>query len=154
MQIQIRKASEADAAAIHDLIRALSVPFLLSPDGAGAEVFLASIGEPALRGFIAAPNFDYRVAEADGVLAGVVAMRDHSHLFHLFVAPARQRQGLARDLWHRVWHTALEAGNPGRFTVNASVNAVPVYERFGFVVASPRVEKNGVAFVPMVCNDA
>jgi GNAT superfamily N-acetyltransferase len=148
--MQVRKATEADAPAIHVLLRELTAPFLLSPDGAGAEAFLASIGEPALRGFITAPNFDYRVAEADSALAGLVAMRDHTHLFHLFVAPAWQRQGLARDLWQGVRQTALEAGNPGRFTVNGSVNAVPVYERFGFVANGPRVEKNGVVFLPMV----
>ena len=93
-------------------------------------------------------------AEADGALVGLVAMRDHSHLYHLFVAPAWQGRGLARALWQQVRQAALEAGNPGRFTVNASVNAVPVYGRFGFVATGPRVEKNGIAFVPMVCNPA
>jgi hypothetical protein len=44
---------------------------------------------------------------------------------------------------------ALRAGNPGVFTVNSSVVAVPVYERFGFVMAGARVEKNGGRYVPM-----
>lgn len=150
----IRKARETDAAPAHRLIGALSAPFFVSADRAGAEAFLGSMGEPALRGFMAAANFDYRVAEADGALVGLVAMRDHSHLYHLFVAPAWQGRGLARALWQQVRQAALEAGNPGRFTVNASVNAVPVYGRFGFVATGPSVEKNGIAFVPMVCNPA
>ena len=45
---------------------------------------------------------------------------------------------------------ALQAGNPGKFTVNSSLNAVPVYQRFGFVANGPVVQKHGIAFQPML----
>lgn len=35
------------------------------------------------------------------------------------------------------------------YTVNSSLLAVPVYERFGFRRVSPTVEQSGIAFVPM-----
>lgn len=45
---------------------------------------------------------------------------------------------------------ALQSGNPGRFEVNSSLNAVPIYERFGFAIAAPKVERYGGAYIPMV----
>lgn len=147
--MQIRSATEADAGRISGLIRSLSGPFMLSPDGSGAERFLESISEQAIRGYILATNFSYLVAEFEGELAGVVALRDNSHLYHLFVAPAHQGKGLGRSLWSVVRQAALQSGNSGRFTVNSSLNAVPVYARFGFVPTGPKVETHGVAFVPM-----
>ena len=47
-----------------------------------------------------APQFRYSVAEYGSFLAGVVAGRDGTHLFHLFVASEFQRQGLAMRLWY------------------------------------------------------
>ena len=82
-------------------------------------------------------------------LVGVVALRDNSHLYHLFVAQAHQGKGLGRSLWQSVKQAAFRAGNAGRFTVNSSLNAIPAYERFGFIPSGPKVEKHGVAFVPM-----
>jgi GNAT superfamily N-acetyltransferase len=147
--MQVRSATEIDAGRISNLIYSLSGPFLLSPDGAGAEPFLKSINEQAIRGYVLASNFSYFVAEVEGELAGVVALRDNSHLYHLFVAQSHQGKGLGCSLWLRVKRAALQASNSGRFTVNSSLNAVPVYERFGFTPSGAKVEKHGVAFIPM-----
>lgn len=147
--MQIRRATGADAAQISSLIHSLSGTFLLSPDGSGAEPFLDSITEQAVRGYISASNFSYLVAEIDDELVGVVALRDNTHLYHLFITQAHQGKGLGRSLWQSVKQAALRAGNGGQFTVNSSLNAVPVYERFGFIPSGPKFEKNGVAFVPM-----
>ena len=49
---------------------------------------------------------------------------------------------------------AVRSGNPGRFTVNSSINAVPVHERFGFVPSGPSVETDGVGVQPMLLVEA
>ena len=145
----IRPARLEDAVAISALIHSVT-PFLtVNPDGAGAGEFLKTITPEAVRGYIAADNFVYQVAWAGDQLAGVVAMRDYRHLYHLFVAPEFQRQGLARRLWEHARSQAITARNDAGFTVNSSVFAVTVYERFGFKASSPKVEAHGVAFVPM-----
>jgi GNAT superfamily N-acetyltransferase len=90
----------------------------------------------------------YKATQGEN-LAGVVALRDNAHLYHLFVAPAFQGQGLSRMLWEHARGDALSRGNTGAFTVNATPYAVPVYERFGFQATGPRVETKGIAFVPM-----
>jgi GNAT superfamily N-acetyltransferase len=147
--MRIRPATGDDAAAISALILGVSPSFTLRPDGEGAEVFLATLSPEAIGGYLASPDYAYRVAEEDGALAGVVAVRENRHLYHLFVAEAFQGRGLSRRLWDAARDAALRAGNPGEFTVNSSLYAVPVYEKFGFHPTDPRVEQHGVAWVPM-----
>jgi ribosomal protein S18 acetylase RimI-like enzyme len=88
--------------------------------------------DPAIGGYIES-GYRYHIAEEDGELAGVVAVRDNSHLYHLFVSERFQGQGLARRLWEVAKTASLSAGNPGLFTVNSSRYAVGMYENFGFV---------------------
>jgi N-acetylglutamate synthase-like GNAT family acetyltransferase len=99
--MQVRSATVADAERISSLIRSLSASFLLSQDGLGAERFLESITKQAIGGYIVASNFSYLVAEAENELVGLTALRDNSHLYHLFVAQAHQGKGLGRSLWLR-----------------------------------------------------
>ncbi len=147
--MRVERAAVSDSLRISTLIRELSKPFLLSPTGEGAEPFFASISESAIQGYITASNFEYFVAVVQGRLAGVVALRDGCHLFHLFVAEQFQRQGVGGKLWQMVKARAIESGNSGTFTVNSSLNALPVYEKFGFVSNGPVVHAHGVAFQPM-----
>lgn len=143
---RIEPASVGDAAAISALILSLSEPFFTSPTREGAEPFLASISEAAEARYLADPRFAFWLAWQGETLAGLVAMRDGSHLFHLFVAPAFQGQGLARRLW---LHALQQLPAAPRHTVNASLNAVPVYERFGFRAVGAVQHQHGIAFVPM-----
>jgi GNAT superfamily N-acetyltransferase len=147
--MRIEHAAIADAPRISALIRELSKPFLLSPSGEGAQPFLAAISESAIQAYVTASNFEYFVAEAQHQLVGVVAMRDNSHLFHFFVSEAFQGKGIGSKLWQMVMDKAIQSGNPGMFTVNSSLNAVPVYEKFGFVASGPVVQNHGIAFQPM-----
>ncbi|AOY90965.1 hypothetical protein BKK79_03405 [Cupriavidus sp. USMAA2-4] len=147
--MEIRSATPHDAERISSLIRSVSRFFTLDPHGLGAEGFLARIEPEAVRGYISAPDFRYAAGFIDGELAGVVAMRGTTHLYHLFVAPAFQGRGLSRLLWEHAKADAMVAGNREAFTVNSTPYAVPVYERFGFRVTGARVERDGIAFVPM-----
>lgn len=149
IRMHIRPATPADAAAISALIMSVAPAFTVRPDGEGAEEFFAKISPEAIAGYLASPEYAYRVAEEDGALAGVVAIRGNSHLYHLFVSPHFQRRGLARQLWDAAMEAALRAGNPGAFTVNSSLYALSVYERFGFTPTGPRQEMQGIAWVPM-----
>jgi GNAT superfamily N-acetyltransferase len=147
--MEIRRATADDAVAISDLIRSVAHHFTLDPRGRGAEAFLQTIEPEAIRSHITAANFSYFVASVERQMAGAVALRDHRHLYHLFVRREFQGRGLSRQLWQHVRELAVAAGNLQGFTVNSSVPAVPVYLRFGFEVAGPRVETKGIAFVPM-----
>ncbi|MGZ3180924.1 MAG: GNAT family N-acetyltransferase [Telluria sp.] len=147
--MQLRRAAAADADAVSALLLGLAHFCTLDPDGKGAEPFLASFAPEALGKLFADPAYRYYLAEIDGQLAAVVALRDNKHLFHLFVREAFQGRGLARQLWEQVRDEALALGNPGEFTVNSSDFAERMYLKLGFVPTAPRQEMHGIAFIPM-----
>lgn len=147
--MHIRTASPDDADEISALIEALSDPFYLHPSRSGAELFLASVSSESIRAYVSAANFFYQVAVAETAIAGIVAVRDNSHLFHLFVATPFQRQGLGHRLWSTAKAHALSAGNTGEFTVNSSLGAVPVYEKFSFARSGEVQGIHGISFQPM-----
>lgn len=95
----------------------------------------------------------FRVAAIDGVIAGFIALRPPSHVFHLFVARQWHRRGVARRLWRAA---RADAQPQAVFTVNASPYAVPAYEALGFRCDGVLQHRQGVAFQPMVshgCQD-
>lgn len=144
-----RRASPEDAEMISRLIMLFLDSLAVDPNGVGAEGFLASVSVEAERSYILSDRYDYLVAEVEGELAGFIAMRDQTHLFHLFVVPKYQRRGIARELWRQARDAAVSRGVEKGFTVNSSLPAVPAYERLGFVRASPPMQEHGVAFIRM-----
>ena len=152
VELNICLAKTEDAESISLLISSVSNFFTLNPSGVGAEEFLTSISESAIRSYITSDKFSYYVCFVNSTLAGVAAMRDNTHLYHLFVSKNFQKQGVSRALWDKAMKDAISANNPDKFTVNSSLFAVPVYERFGFSVCGPKVVTNGISFVPMTLN--
>jgi ribosomal protein S18 acetylase RimI-like enzyme len=147
--MDFRAAGTEDADAISALIHCFAHEFLATPDGKGAERFFESVSVAAESEYIANPRYQYRVAFEDGVLAGFIAVRDRSHVFHLFVAHEFQRRSLATQLWQMAKTATTALGHIDAFTVNSSPFALPVYERFGFVKTGLQVEMHGICFVPM-----
>jgi GNAT superfamily N-acetyltransferase len=149
VHLHIRAATVADAGAISRLIGTVAHHFTLHPQGEGAEAFLQTLSPEAIAGCVQADAMAYNTAWGGDALAGVLALRDRSHVFHLFVAAAYQRQGVAQALWRHAMSEARAMGHNGGFTVNATPYALPVYERFGFVATGPEVQTRGIAYVPM-----
>ena len=147
--MEIRTGSLADAEAIAQLIASFQSELTDDPSGAGAEEFLASVSLRAEREYLESPRYRYLLAYSDSQLAGFIAIRDGSHVFHLFVARAHQRQGIARLLWERAARDLCAPSSEGAFTVNSSLSAVPVYQAFGFAPAGSLQRMHGISFLPM-----
>ncbi|RVU31957.1 GNAT family N-acetyltransferase [Rheinheimera riviphila] len=151
--MQIRQATTSDAKVISNLIKGLALQFI-TPEftAAATQHFLSSNNQAAIEGFFE-QGFVYFVAESAGAngveLIGCIGMRNHSHLYHLFINEAWQGQGLARKLWQHAMSYCEDHGNPGSYTVNSSNNAVPVYQALGFVRTAPMQQMHGVLFNPM-----
>ena len=141
--MHIRSGNPGDANAIASLIASFQAILTLEPSGAGAEQYLASVSEDAERRYLESPRYAYLIAELEGQMVGLVAMRDQKHLFHLFVAAAYQRIGIAGALWERARKLSLRAGPIAEFTVNSSLNAVPVYRSFGFLPVGAVMQEHG-----------
>jgi GNAT superfamily N-acetyltransferase len=149
MSFIIRQAMKSDAGAISRLITGMAHYFLADPVAADAQPFLITLKPLETTKRIEAASFRHFIAEDTAGLCGVIAVRDGSHVYHLFVHPAKHRQGIARALWE---HARAESGK-GSFTVNSSLFAVPVYQRLGFTSSAGPKSANGLVFVPMVYGD-
>jgi GNAT superfamily N-acetyltransferase len=147
--MEFRAGSPADAEAIAALIASFQSELTDDPSGAGAGEYLASVSVEAEREYLASGRYQYLVAYSDSELAGVVAIRDGSHLFHLFVERSHQRKGIGRRLWERALRQLCAPGSNGGFTVNSSLRAVAVYQAFGFVPAGSIQSIHGISFLPM-----
>src|SRR5262245_50301752 len=129
--MEFRAGSPADAEAIADLIASFQSELTDDPSGAGAEEYLVSVSVQAEREYLGSERYRYVLAYSDSRLAGFIAIRDGSHLFHLFVERSYQRQGIARRLWERALEELCAPSSNGTLTVNSSLFAVPVYQAFG-----------------------
>ena len=147
--MEFRAGSPADAEAIAGLIASFQGDLTDDPSGAGAEEYLASVSVQAEREYLASERYRYLLACSDSKLAGFIAIRDGSHLFHLFVRRSHQRQGIGRRLWERALEELSAPGSDGAFTVNSSLSAVPVYQAFGFVPTGSIQKLHGISFLPM-----
>src|SRR6266513_1288786 len=147
--MEFRAGSPPDADAIARLIASFQSELTDDPSGAGAEAYLASVSAQAEREYLTSPRYRYLLAYAGSQLAGFIAIRDGSHLFHLFVERAHQRPGLARVLWERALHELGPPESHGAFTVNSSLSAVPVYQAFGFAPAGSLQSVHGISFLHM-----
>ncbi len=145
----IQLATREYAAPISDLIGSVSSYFTLHPQGLGAEGFLETISPESILKYIENPSFYYCICIIENELAGVIAIKEKTHVFHLFVSPKHQKKGLARLLWNHALVNAFEKNAVVAVTVNSTPFAVEIYEKFGFKRAGEKVEKNGIAFVPM-----
>ena len=144
-----RPGSPADAEAIVGLIASFQTELTDDPSGAGAEEFLASVSVQAEREYLASERYRFLIADSGSQLAGFIAIRDRSHLFHLFVERSHQRQGLARRLWEQALEKLCTPSSDGSLTVNSSLRAVSVYKAFGFVPAGSIQSMHGISFLPM-----
>ena len=147
--MELRAATTKDSESISKLVCRLSAKYIAGEFSQQGETFLLESMTPAAIEKYIQSGYRYHVAEEEKQLVGVVAVKDNSHLYHLFVAQDYQRQGIATSLWQLAKQTCLEDGNPGEFTVNSSTYAQDVYKRLGFVAQSGPREKNGVIFIPM-----
>jgi ribosomal protein S18 acetylase RimI-like enzyme len=147
--MEFRAGASADAEAIAGLIASFQSELTDDPSGAGAEEYLASVSVQAEREYLASERYRYLLAYSDSQLVGFIAIRDGSHLFHLFVDRTQQRRGIARRLWERALEDLCAPGSDGGFTVNSSLRAVSVYEAFGFVPVGSIQSIHGISFLPM-----
>lgn len=142
----VRAARDADADAISALLLALSPAFFDDPSTELPEAVRASFSPQGCQERISDPNYQSWVVLDGDVLIGYGSIRERRHLYHLFVAQAHQKRGVARALWAEM----LPAFDPGAITVRSSRVAIPVYRQFGFVERGDLESRLGLTYQLMV----
>jgi GNAT superfamily N-acetyltransferase len=147
--VKLRSGTVADAEYIASLVASFQREITIHPDGVGAEQYLAAVSLQAERAYLESSRYSFIVAEDEAVPLGFIALRDTSHVFHLFVAREHQRKGVARRLWREAMSQVLKKANPSHFTVNSSLGAVAAYQAFGFEPTGEVTTVHGISFLPM-----
>lgn len=143
--MNIRNANRDDMDNIRQLVLALSHFYLQDKDAELPAWFSASLSREEFSHRIESSDFENYLCENEMGVVGYIAIKNSSHLYHLFVAEDYQRRGVARALWQHA-RKNLEAV----VTVRSSVFALPVYKKLGFVESGSLAEKDGILFQPMV----
>lgn len=117
-----------------------------SPEG--VQEFL-QYAEPAAMAARSRKGDRVLVAAEGGRILGMVELMMPDHIAMLFVED--RGRGLGRVLVERGVDLCRQA-DPGleRVRVHASLYAVPVYRKLGFLAEHPERTENGITYVPMV----
>ena len=81
-------------------------------------------------------------------LAGMMALRENSHISLAFVHGDFHRQGIGRMLYAEASRYAA-AKNVKKITVNASDYGIPFYRAMGFKETDMQLEADGIFYTPM-----
>jgi GNAT superfamily N-acetyltransferase len=93
------------------------------------------------------------VADEHGKVVGVIEVYDANHISLLFVDEMHQGQGIAHKLVALALSECRRRNSTlAEVSVHATPNAVAVYEHWGFRPTAAEQCKNGMRFVPMVCD--
>lgn len=144
ISLEIRTAKVADASSVAELVRNVAQACL----GTDAPPFLNTVSPTTIASYIENPAYSYVLGFVGNELVGVAATREKQHVYHLFVSPKHHYKGIAKSLWHYLMSDAVSNGI-NMFTVNSSIYAVPIYEKFGFSPTSEPQTRNGINYVPM-----
>lgn len=95
------------------------------------------------------------IGTMDGNLAGIIKIRDETHISWLFVDKVYQERGVGRELIVKAVAGILER-NPEatRITVNSSPFALPIYTRMGFEISGKEKCVDGMRFIPVEAKTA
>ena len=90
------------------------------------------------------------LALKDSDIAGVVKVRDETHISWLYVSEAIMSQGIGRQLPYAAVQE-IKARHPDTTatTLNASPYGLPIYSELGFDIAGDEISDNGMRMTPM-----
>ena len=85
------------------------------------------------------------ISESVDGINGIVELKEGRHVAMMFVSPEMQCMGIGRELIEE----ALKYSRTDSVTVSASLTSVIAYEKYGFEIAGPEEEKQGLRYRPM-----
>ena len=114
----------------------------------GTESFLSFLWGKRVQTMLDEGSFKVFACYLGNELAGMIALRENSHISLLFVKGDFHRQGIGRMLYAEAKKYALASGT--RFiTVNASEYGLPFYKAMGFYETDMQLTSDGIIYTPM-----
>lgn len=116
----------------------------------GIKTFRNFIQPEELENSILSGRFFILGAFINGVLAGVLAIRDNNHISLFFVDKAFHGKGIGRKLFNEAVRICLEKDPElNELSVNSSPYAVNIYIKIGFEKIGEETVRDGIAYIPM-----
>jgi GNAT superfamily N-acetyltransferase len=152
--MSVRIAQCDDAAEIHSLVMRAVEPETNSDfDAEGVRYFLKSNALSAIQGRLQSDDRLTLCYIENGAIVGIMALHMHHVIDQLFVDPSHRNKNISTKLWQAAKALCSERGNNGHYQVKSSSMAVPVYQSFGFKLASGLQTRNGISFYNMTLSD-
>ncbi len=143
----IRKATIHDAQSLSDLVLSLGK---YCGDGRCSEIspyFSENLSVKALEKCLADEKaYEHYVYEKDQKIVGYFSLMNGNYFLYLFVDESYHRQGIASALIAY----ALRERDHTLYRLNASLYAVPFYEKLGFVPMAFLQKQHGLTYQPMI----
>lgn len=90
------------------------------------------------------------VAEVDGVIVGMIEVRDKNHIRLLFVDKTHHGRGIARSLVEAaIDEMRNRFPDQTHIYVNAAPNAIEIYKKLGFFAVNKIQRTHGMTYLPM-----
>lgn len=145
----IRDMNFNDISGINLLVKEVFDKFMAADYTAeGIKNFYEFISPASLRERLSSGNLFF-IAEKDGIPAGIIELRDNSHIALFYVKESLHGKGIGRKLFEHALQSPLFNPRDRMISVNSSAYAEPVYVKFGFVRNVPPMMKDGMAFISM-----
>lgn len=115
----------------------------------GIQSFKNFVRDPILKNLFIEGKYHVLAAFYNGLMVGIIGVRNENHLSLLFVDSEFHRRGIARKLVIKMFEETYRHYGKREMTVNASPYAVGFYHKMGFVDTNVELTTDGIRYTPM-----
>ncbi len=115
----------------------------------GIRNFKSFVRDPALRDLYMEGKYPTFVALLNGMIVGVISIRNKNHISLLFVDRDFQRRGIASRLILKAVEHVKTKEDKNHITVFSSPHAIGFYHKCGFIDTSDEITTDGIRYTPM-----
>jgi len=116
----------------------------------GIRSFRNFVNDPILKQLFIEGRYKTLAAFCNGVIVGILGVRNETHISLLFVDIDYHRRGIATKLLNKMFEMTYKEFGKREMTVNASPYAVDFYHKIGFVDTDCEQTTDGMRYTPML----
>lgn len=116
----------------------------------GIKAFKNFVNDPILKQLFLEGKYRTMGAFCNGILVGILGVRNETHISLLFVDSDYHRKGIATRLLNKIFDETYIKYGKREMTVNSSPYAVGFYHKIGFTDTDTEQTTEGIRYTPMV----
>ena len=116
----------------------------------GVKSFREFVKDPMLKRMFLNGKYPVWGAFENGIMIGVLSVRNRSHISLLFVDGDHHRKGIATALLSALFSYEKNEMGVSEITVNAAPYAVGFYHKIGFTDLEKEKKTDGIRYTPMI----